>query len=307
MMNNEKTFKIPMNPANVSTGIIPTDSTMTADLLTEVAHFVALQAMKTDLSEVKAYRTLIKMFDDNEGIDHDTLIAQATENPVKYGFSALKDVAKAVDTMTRIDDIDSDLNQLTEAGNTWRTNLTNEGDALVVYVYAYTMYNKLTIPAFNGDSNGLKKLAGLVIDHFSEADLTNTEKLVEVRKSMQAFWSYAYTKKTVVFNAVKIREKDIPAEIVRNFCARVSKGAKVDKDTGDFLYSYNKNKKRLAQALTEAFAYCLISRLDSFEISSPGSQAEAPVSTPGNNPSTKPEKPATKKRTKSGKNTTETA
>lgn len=303
----ENTYKITMNIANINSAIIPVNSEMTPDRLEAMVHFFTLTSMKDDLVGKKAYQIFLKARENNPGISDEDLLSSAASNPSHYGFADLKQVSEAAEAKNKVDDINIDLNSLTSARDDFHS-LTAEGDSLVVQAYAWTAYNKLSIPAFGIDKKGVKALADTIIEWYQTEKGNESEIIATVTKKVQALFNYAFTKKTAVFNAVKIRDKDIPGEVIKNFIARSSKRARVDKEMGDLMYQYTRNKKGIEQGLTEAFAMCLISRLDSFELSEPGSQKSVEETTSeDNNPSTKPEKPATKKRTKSGKNTTETA
>lgn len=272
-METEKDFNIALTCATINSGIIPENSDMTPETMEEMAHFVALSTMRSELTSNKNYKLLVKHLDGNtsDDISSADVIERISANPTLFGFKNLEAVGKAQESLSKVNDIDSDLQLLENARNEW-VALENEGDRLVIYAYAHTMYNKVCIPSFSSDKGGLKKIATLVAERFQTADLSDNSKLLEVRKSIQAFWNYAYTKNSSVFKAMKIKENDIPAEIVLNFIASCRKGAKVEKDSGDYWYSYQSNKKKLGQALTEAFSACLISRLDSFELSEPDTQ-----------------------------------
>lgn len=264
----KKDFNISFACATINTSIIPENSDMTPETMEEMAHFVALSTMRSELTSNKNYKLLVKHLDENTSNDVSSadVIERISANPTLFGFKNLEAVGKAQESLSKVNDIDSDLQLLENARDSW-VALENEGDRLVIYAYAHTMYNKVCVPSFASDKSGLKKIAALVVERFQTKELSDTSKLLEVRKSIQAFWSYAYTKNTAVFKAVKIRENDIPAEIVLNFVASCRKGAKVEKESGEYWYSYQSNKKKLGQALTEAFSTCLISRLDSFELS----------------------------------------
>lgn len=274
------TFKIELNFATINRSIIPENSEMTATRLEAMAHFYALTSMKEDLVGKKAYQALLKALDGNPGISADDILTSAAENPTHYGFSDLKQVAEAQEISGKISDISVDLATLSSAKDDFHA-LTEDGDRLVVQAYAWTAYNKLSIPAFGLDKSGVKALSDMVINYYQSGEENESELITLVGKKLQALFNYAFTKKTAVFKAVKIREKDIPREVTKNFIARCSKRSKVNKDSGDLEYNYTKNKKGIEQSLTEAFAMCLISRLDSFELSEPGTQ----------NPSTTPVNP----------------
>lgn len=266
----EKEFNISMNCATVNSAIIPENSNITPETLEEMAHFVALSSMRSELTSNKNYKLLVKHLDGNTSDDVSSadVIERISANPTLFGFKNLEAVGKAQESLSKVNDIDSDLQLLENARDSW-VALENEGDRLVIYAYAHTMYNKVCVPSFVSDKSGLKKIATLVTERFQTKDLSDSSKLLEIRKSIQAFWNYAYTKNSSVFKSIKIKEGDIPTEIVLNFVASCRKGAKVDKESGDYWYSYQSNKKKLGQALTEAFSACLISKLDSFELSEP--------------------------------------
>ena len=307
------TFKIELNFATINQSIIPENSEMTNSKLEAMAHFYALTSMKEDLVSKKAYQALLKALDSNPGISADDILTSAAENPSHYGFSDLKQVAEVQEISGKISDISADLAALSSAKDDFHA-LTKDGDRLVVQAYAWTAYNKLSIPAFGLDKSGVKALSDMVINYYQSGEENESELITLVGKKLQALFNYAFTKKTAVFKAVKIREKDIPREVTKNFIARCSKRSKVNKDSGDLEYNYTKNKKGIEQSLTEAFAMCLISRLDSFELSEPGTQN--PSTTPVNpvkadeksvepeKQESKPdEKPAAKSRKKSGNKT----
>lgn len=273
------TFKIELNFATINQSIIPENSEMTATRLEAMAHFYALTSMKEDLVGKKAYQALLKALDGNLGISADDILTSAAENPSHYGFSDLKQVAEAQEISGKISDISTDLAALSSAKEDFHS-LTEEGDIMVVQAYAWTAYNKLSMPVFGLDRNGIKILSDAVIKWYQTEEGNETELLTLIAKKVQAYFNYAFTKKTAVFKAVKIREKDIPSEVVKNFLARCSKKARVGKDDGELKYQYTKNKKGIEQGLTEAFAMCLISKLDSFELSAPGTQSESSPENP---------------------------
>lgn len=305
-------FKIEINLATINQSIIPENSEMTASRLEAMAHFYALTSMKEEFVSKKAYQALLKAESNNPGISADDILTSAAENPSHYGFADLKQVAEAQEISGKISDISSDLAALSSAKDDFHA-LTEDGDRLVVQAYAWTAYNKLSIPAFGLDKSGVKALSDMVINYYQSGEENESELITLVGKKLQALFNYAFTKKTAVFKAVKIREKDIPREVTKNFIARCSKRSKVNKDSGDLEYNYTKNKKGIEQGLTEAFAMCLISRLGSFELSEPGTQS--PITEPENsNQSTTPENPvktdekSTKSRKKSSnKASSETA
>lgn len=272
------TFKIELNFATINQSIIPENSEMTNSKLEAMAHFYALTSMKEDLVSKKAYQALLKALDSNPGISVD-ILTSAAENPNHYGFTDLKQVAEAVEINGKISDISADLAALSSAKEDFHS-LTEEGDIMVVQAYAWTAYNKLSMPVFGLDRNGIKILSDAVIKWYQTEEGNETELLTLIAKKVQAYFNYAFTKKTAVFKAVKIREKDIPSEVVKNFLARCSKKARVGKDDGELKYQYTKNKKGIEQGLTEAFAMCLISKLDSFELSAPGTQSESSPENP---------------------------
>ena len=265
------TFKIDMNIATINSAIIPENSEMTTERLENMAHFYALTSMKEDLVGKKAYQALLKAENNNPGISREDILTSAAENPSHYGFTDLKQVAEAVETSGKIYEISADLASLSSAKEDFHS-LTEDGDRLVVQAYAWTAYNKLSIPAFGLDKSGVKALSDMVINYYQTNETNESELITLVGKKLQALFNYAFTKKTAVFKAVKIREKDIPREVTKNFLARCSKRSKVNKDSGDLEYNYTKNKKGIEQGLTEAFTMCLISRLDNFELSEPGTQ-----------------------------------
>ncbi|SCG87945.1 Uncharacterised protein [uncultured Clostridium sp.] len=275
----ENTFKIELNIATINSAIIPENSEMTNSKLEAMAHFYALTSMKEELISKKAYQALLKAENNNPGISREDILTSAAENPSHYGFTDLKQVAEAVETSGKIYEISADLVSLSSAKEDFHS-LTEDGDRLVVQAYAWTAYNKLSIPAFGLDKSGVKALSDMVINYYQTNETNESELITLVGKKLQALFNYAFTKKTAVFKAVKIREKDIPREVTKNFLARCSKRARVNKDSGELEYSYTKNKKGIEQGLTEAFAMCLISRLDSFELSEPGTQN--PVTSPEN-------------------------
>ena len=279
-------YKIEINIATINSTIIPENSEMTATRLEAMAHFFALTSMKEELVNKKAYQALLKAENNNQGISREDILTSAAENPSHYGFSDLKQVAEAQEISGKIYEISSDLVSLSSAKDNFHS-LTEDGDRLVVQAYAWTAYNKLSIPAFGLDKSGVKALSDMVINYYQSGKSNESELITLVGKKLQALFNFAFTKKTAVFKAVKIREKDIPREVTKNFLARCSKRSKVNKDSGDLEYNYTKNKKGIEQGLTEAFAMCLISRLDSFELSEPG--AQVPIETPENsNQSTAP-------------------
>ena len=283
------TFKIDLNFANINSAIIPENSEMTNSKLEAMAHFYALTSMKEDLVTKKAYQAFLKAETDNPGISKEDILTSAAENPTHYGFSDLKQVAEAQEISGKIYEISTDLASLSDAKEDFHS-LIEDGDRLVVQAYAWTAYNKLSIPAFGLDKSGVKAISDMVINYYQSGKSNESELITLVGKKLQALFNYAFTKKTAVFKAVKIREKDIPREVTKNFLARCSKRSKVNKDSGDLEYNYTKNKKGIGQGLTEAFAMCLISRVDSFELSEPGTQS--PVTEPENsNQSTTPENP----------------
>lgn len=282
-------FKIEINLATINQSIIPENSEMTASRLEAMAHFYALTSMKEEFVSKKAYQALLKAESNNPGISADDILTSAAENPSHYGFADLKQVAEAQEISGKIYEISSDLASLSSAKEDFHS-LTEDGDRLVVQAYAWTAYNKLSIPAFGLDKSGVKALSDMVINYYQSGEENESELITLVGKKLQALFNYAFTKKTAVFKAVKIREKDIPREVTKNFLARCSKKARVGKDDGELKYQYTKNKKGIEQGLTEAFAMCLISRLDSFELSEPGTQS--PITEPENsNQSTTPENP----------------
>lgn len=282
-------FKIELNIATINQSIIPENSEMTATRLEAMAHFFALTSMKEDLVGKKAYQALLKAENANPGTSREDILTSAAENPSHYGFTDIKQVAEAQGISGKIYEISSDLDSLSSAKEDFHS-LTEDGDRLVVQAYAWTAYNKLSIPAFGLDKSGVKALSDMIINYYQSGEENESELITLVGKKLQALFNYAFTKKTAVFKAVKIREKDIPREVTKNFIARCSKRSKVNKDSGDLEYNYTKNKKGIEQGLTEAFAMCLISRLDSFELSEPGTQN--PVTESNTNPSTTPENPA---------------
>ena len=281
-------FKIELNIATINQSIIPENSDMTATRLEAMAHFFALTSMKEDLVGKKAYQALLKAEANNPGISREDILTSAAENPSHYGFTDLKQVVEAVETSGKIYEISADLASLSSAKEDFHS-LTEDGDRLVVQAYAWTAYNKLSIPAFGLDKSGVKALSDMIINYYQTNETNESELITLVGKKLQALFNYAFTKKTAVFKAVKIREKDIPREVTKNFLARCSKKARVGKDDGELKYQYTKNKKGIEQGLTEAFAMCLISRLDSFELSEPGTQN--PVTESNTNQSTTPENP----------------
>lgn len=281
-------FKIELNIATINQSIIPENSEMTATRLEAMAHFFALTSMKEDLVGKKAYQALLKAEANNPGISREDILTSASENPSHYGFTDLKQVAEAQGISGKIYEISSDLASLSSAKEDFHS-LTEDGDRLVVQAYAWTAYNKLSIPAFGLDKSGVKALSDMIINYYQTNETNESELITLATKKLQALFNYAFTKKTAVFKAVKIRERDIPREVTKNFLARCSKRSKVNKDSGDLEYNYTKNKKGIEQGLTEAFAMCLISKLDSFELSEPGTQN--PVTESDTNPSTTPENP----------------
>ena len=282
------TYKIDINLATVNSSIIPENSEMTTVKLEEMSHFFALTSMKEELIGKKAYQALLKAENANTGISRDDILSSAAENPSHYGFTDLKQVAEAQEISGKIYEISSDLASLSSAKEDFHS-LTEDGDRLVVQAYAWTAYNKISIPAFGLDKSGVKAISDMVINYYQSGKENESELITLVGKKLQALFNFAFTKKTAVFKAVKIREKDIPREVTKNFLARCSKRSKVNKDSGDLEYNYAKNKKGIEQGLTEAFAMCLISRLDSFELSEPGTQN--PVTEPDSNQSTAPVNP----------------
>lgn len=284
----ENTYKIELNIATINSAIIPENSEMTTNRLEAMAHFFALTSMKEEFINKKAYQALLKAENNNPGISRENILSSAAENPTHYGFADLKQVAEAQEISGKIYEISTDLASLSSAKDDFHS-LTDDGDRLVVQAYAWTAYNKLSIPAFGLDKSGVKALSDMVINYYQSGKSNESELITLVGKKLQALFNFAFTKKTAVFKAVKIRERDIPREVTKNFLARCSKRSKVNKDSGDLEYNYTKNKKGIEQGLTEAFAMCLISRLDSFELSEPGTQN--PTAEPDSNQSTTPVNP----------------
>ena len=275
----ENTFKIELNIATINSAIIPENSEMTNSKLESMAHFFALTSMKEELISKKAYQALLKAENNNPGISREDILTSAAENPTHYNFADLKQVAEAVEISGKIYEISADLASLSSAKEDFHS-LTEDGDRLVVQAYAWTAYNKISIPAFGLDKSGVKALSDMVINYYQSGKSNESELITLATKKLQALFNYAFTKKTAVFKAVKIREKDIPREVTKNFLARCSKKARVGKDDGELKYQYTKSKKGIEQGLTEAFAMCLISKLDSFELSAPGTQSESSPENP---------------------------
>lgn len=271
------TYKINFNMATINTSLFAKGTTMTDSLFENLCHYVTLDTLEKECKNDKKYQKLINAYEKLSG-DKAEKVQKISENPSVFDFKDIEEVGKALKIEEQLEKIRADLNtpDMLSAHTFWCDTLTKSADRSVVLAYAHTAEKKVIIPFTEAEGSkgtkSLKELSTLVVDWFKDTkDDSKKSKVSEkvVTESLRQFFYTVFTSEVEYFNRIKIRKSDLPTEVTRNFLARFSKGAKVNKETGVYDFTYLRNKKQIEQALTEAFAVCLTSRIDSIETEAP--------------------------------------